>query len=62
MSSDNKRFGAAGPDPNSRISQKLRELYRSVEQEPVPERFLDLLEQLDQAEESNAAKTDKNSR
>ena len=37
-------------DPNQIISQKLRALYDSVEQEGIPDRFLDLLEQLDEAE------------
>ena len=38
--------GAAG-----QISKKLRDLYRSIEEEVIPERFLELLEQLDAAEE-----------
>ncbi|WP_104664933.1 NepR family anti-sigma factor [Ensifer adhaerens] len=32
------------------IGASLKALYRSLEQEPVPELFLDLLEKLDQAE------------
>lgn len=32
------------------ITQKLREYYDSVQEEAIPERFLDLLEQLDEAE------------
>lgn len=39
-------------DPNRIISQKLKALYDSVEQEGIPDRFLDLLEKLDQAEAS----------
>ena len=31
-------------------SQKLRALYASVEQEGIPDRFVSLLEQLDEAE------------
>jgi len=42
--------GSARPDPNRIISQKLRALYASVEQEGIPERFVSLLEQLDEAE------------
>ena len=38
------------PDPNRIISQKLRALYSSVEQEGIPDRFVSLLEQLDEAE------------
>jgi hypothetical protein len=41
-------------DPNSLVSRVLRELYDSVQNEAIPERFLDLLEKLDMAE--NAAK------
>lgn len=41
---------SARPDPNRIISQKLRALYNSVEQEGIPDRFVSLLEQLDDAE------------
>jgi hypothetical protein len=37
-------------DPNSQIGVKLRSLYSAVQDEAIPERFLDLLEKLDQAE------------
>ena len=37
-------------DPNRIISTKLKALYDSVEQEGIPDRFLDLLEKLDAAE------------
>ena len=37
-------------DPNGQIASKLKALYSSVEQEPIPDTFLDLLEKLDQAE------------
>lgn len=37
-------------DPNRIISQKLKALYSAVEQEGIPDRFLSLLEQLDEAE------------
>jgi len=48
-------LGRAGPgrdalDPNSAIAQKLKALYTQTEQESIPDRFLDLLEQLDEAE------------
>ena len=42
--------GAA--DPNSLISQKLRDFYDNVREERIPDRFLDLLEQLDRAEQA----------
>ncbi len=32
------------------ISQRLKEYYDAVEQEPIPDEFLDLLEKLDEAE------------
>lgn len=35
---------------HEQISEKLRELYDSVQDEGIPDRFLDLLEQLDEAE------------
>lgn len=37
-------------DPNGPIGRKLKSFYDVVETEPVPERFLDLLEKLDEAE------------
>lgn len=42
-------------DPNAQISEKLREFYQSVQEEPIPDRFLDLLEKLDEAEEKAKA-------
>ena len=42
-------------DPNSLVSRVLRELYDSVQNEAIPDRFLDLLEKLDMVE--NAAKS-----
>ena len=32
------------------ITQKLRELYETVQDEGIPDKFLDLLERLDEAE------------
>lgn len=44
-------LAAAGTiDPNGQIASKLKALYSAVEQEPIPDTFLDLLEKLDQAE------------
>ncbi len=37
-------------DPNGQIATKLRALYLSVQEEAIPDRFLDLLEQLDAVE------------
>lgn len=41
-------------DSSELISKKLRELYDSVADEGVSDRFLDLLERLDQAEKASA--------
>lgn len=39
------------PDnPNAQIASKLRMFYEAVQEEALPQRFLDLLEQLDAAE------------
>ena len=40
---------------NEKISRKLKELYDSVQDEGIPERFLDLLERLDAADEAARA-------
>ena len=38
--------------PNASISKKLREFYDAVQEEGIPDRFLDLLERLEQAEKN----------
>lgn len=47
-----------GPVPSDAIASRLRQYYKSVEQEPIPDQLLDLLEQLDQAERSGSSKGD----
>jgi hypothetical protein len=37
-------------NPNAQIAVKLRALYLSVQEEAIPDRFLDLLEKLDAVE------------
>jgi hypothetical protein len=37
-------------DPNAQIATKLRAFYHSVQDEALPQRFLDLLEKLDAVE------------
>ncbi|WP_437408253.1 NepR family anti-sigma factor [Sinorhizobium meliloti] len=37
--------------PHGQIASKLKALYQTVENEPVPQHFLDLLHRLDEAEE-----------
>ena len=44
------RPGSASP--NASISRKLRDFYDAVQEEGIPDRFLDLLERLDQAEKN----------
>ena len=44
------RRGDDGLGPNSDIGVKLRALYGAVQDEPIPEDHLDLLEKLDEAE------------
>lgn len=46
--------GKDASDPNRAIGDKLRSYYDSVQEEPIPERFLDLLERLEEAEEKAA--------
>ncbi|OJF94338.1 NepR family anti-sigma factor [Pararhizobium antarcticum] len=41
-------------DPNGQIATKLRALYISVQEEAIPDRFLDLLEQLDAVEQKQS--------
>lgn len=45
------RTGGGMSDPNNQIASKLKALYSAVEQEPIPDMFLDLLEKLDKAEQ-----------
>ncbi|AXS40213.1 NepR family anti-sigma factor [Breoghania sp. L-A4] len=48
-----RHTGALAPlDSHSQITQKLRAFYDSVQDEGIPDRFLDLLEKLDQAEKA----------
>lgn len=41
--------------PNTEIGSKLRALYSSIQDETIPDRFLDLLEKLDQVERKSAS-------
>jgi len=50
----NRGNSPTSDDPNSQIASKLRALYLSVQEEAVPDRFLDLLEKLDAAEQRSA--------
>ena len=56
-----KENGHAGDilDPNSQIGIRLRSLYSAVQEEVIPDRFLDLLEKLDQVERLSSEKIGK---
>lgn len=53
---DSQKTGRKSPkradDPNAQIATKLRAFYHSVQDETLPQRFLDLLEKLDAVENS----------
>ena len=60
---------AAGPSrsddglgPNSDIGAKLRALYGAVQSEGIPDRLLDLLEKLDEAERNAGSQPAGNAR
>ncbi len=44
-------------DPNNQIGIRLRSLYAAVQEEVIPDRFLDLLEKLDHVERMAAVQT-----
>ncbi|ASY61803.1 hypothetical protein SJ05684_c03360 [Sinorhizobium sojae CCBAU 05684] len=46
--------GAKKGDPHPEIAAKLKALYKAVEDEPVPQHFLDLLQRLDEAERNQS--------
>ena len=45
-----------GLGPNSDIGAKLRAFYGAVQDQPIPDKFLDLLEKLDQVEQASKQK------
>lgn len=55
MSNPRPRRLDDGLGPTSDIGARLRALYGAVQDEGIPERLLDLLEKLDQAEQQSAA-------
>lgn len=50
----NRKAEAAASDA---ISKKLREYYDTLAEEAIPERFLDLLDKLDEADKAHGAQT-----
>jgi hypothetical protein len=47
-----------GLGANSDIGAKLRAFYGAVQDQPIPDKFLDLLEKLDQVEQTSKRKVD----
>ncbi|MEO8883133.1 MAG: NepR family anti-sigma factor [Devosia sp.] len=47
------RRGDDGLGPNSDIGMKLRALYGTVQDETIPDKFLELLEKLDEVEQQS---------
>lgn len=56
MSVPRTRRTDGGLGPNSDIGAKLRAFYGAVQDQPIPDRFLDLLEKLDQVERAGKRK------
>lgn len=52
MNPARQRRSDDGLGPNSDIGAKLRALYLSVQEEGIPDKFMDLLEKLDAAEQT----------
>ena len=52
MSVPRPRRSEDGLGSNSDIGAKLRAFYGAVQDQPIPDKFLDLLEKLDQVEQS----------
>ena len=49
---ERRRSGKVGDDVQAHIGDRLRTLYEDVLSEPVPDRFLELLSQLERRERS----------
>ncbi|WP_417435957.1 NepR family anti-sigma factor [Hoeflea sp.] len=49
------RRGQVGLGPNDAIASQLKQYFTSVEEEPIPDHLLSLLEKLDQAERSGGS-------
>ena len=52
MSVPRQRRSEDGLGSNSDIGAKLRAFYGAVQDQPIPDKFLDLLEKLDQVEQA----------
>jgi hypothetical protein len=56
MSVPRSRRTDDGLGPNSDIGAKLRAFYGAVQDQPIPDKFLDLLEKLDAVEQASKRK------
>ena len=56
MSVPRQRRTEDGLGPNSDIGAKLRAFYGAVQDQPIPDKFLDLLEKLDEVEQASKKK------
>jgi hypothetical protein len=56
MSVPRARRSEDGLGPNSDIGAKLRAFYGAVQDQPIPDKFLDLLEKLDEVEQASKRK------
>ena len=56
MSAPRPRRSEDGLGPNSDIGAKLRAFYGAVQDQPIPDKFLDLLEKLDEVEQASKRK------
>ncbi|MEO6395534.1 MAG: NepR family anti-sigma factor [Devosia sp.] len=56
--SSRERRGNDGLGSNSDIGAKLRAYYGAVQDQPIPDKFLDLLEKLDAVEQAGKRKGD----
>lgn len=54
MTNTSRRRGDDGLGPTSDIGSRLRALYGAVQEENIPPKLLDLLEQLDAAEKAGS--------
>lgn len=53
-------FGLTGLDqPDDMIGRRLREMFEAIESQKLPDRFLELLEKLDEAERAEKNKVSK---
>lgn len=56
LSATRSRRPEDGLGPTSDIGAKLRAFYGAVQDQPIPDKFLDLLEKLDQVEQTSKRK------